>query len=120
MNKNANVFLSILLVLFVAAFTLPSASAQGTTPAPSEIKSAPVVSDDFDAGMRLYRSGRYAAAIGVFERATRADPTNAAAWYFLGYAQYVTHQTAAALDSFSKAFQADPAFDPRPYFYGRK
>lgn len=79
-----------------------------------------LATDDFASGMHLYRQGRYQEAISAFQLATQADPANAAAWYFLGYAQYVTHNTAAALDSFSRAFQADPGFDPRPYFYGHK
>ena len=66
--------------------------------------------------MHLYRQKRYQAAITEFERVIAADPKNAPAYYFLGYAHYVMKHHSEALAAFAKAFEADPAFDPRPYF----
>ncbi|HEY7161526.1 MAG TPA: tetratricopeptide repeat protein, partial [Acidobacteriota bacterium] len=72
----------------------------------------------FESAMKLYRRGRYDAAINSFEQVVANDPNNAAAWYFMGYAHYVKRHLTQAQDAFAKAFAANPAFDPRPFFKG--
>jgi len=86
---------------------------------PAQVQSAPVASGaTFESAMKLYRRGRYDAAISEFEQVVANDPNNAAAWYFMGYAHYVKRHLTQAQEAFGKAFAANPAFDPRPYFKG--
>ena len=94
---------------------MPAAPAQEAQPvAVQPAPAAPTAS--FDSAMKLYRRGRYDAAISAFEQVTANDPNNAAAWYFMGYAHYVKRHLTQAQEAFGKAFAANPAFDPRPFF----
>jgi Flp pilus assembly protein TadD len=114
------VLLPILLLIFISALQAQTASDQ-TQPLAAEqtATAAPASSADFDHAMRQYRRGHYSEAIAEFNRVVAADPNNAAAYYFMGYAQYVTHHLPEALASFTQAFKVNPSFDPKPYFRGR-
>jgi tetratricopeptide (TPR) repeat protein len=97
---------------------MPAAPAQEAQPVavqPTAPSGAPA---SFDSAMKLYRKGRYDAAINAFEQVVANDPNNAAAWYFMGYAHYQKRHLTQAQDAFAKAFAANPAFDPRPFFKG--
>lgn len=108
-------FTGVLFTLTMILGITAPLSAQQTEPAAvTAAQSAPA--DDFKSAMHLYRQRRFAQAIESFQRITQSDPGNAAAWYFMGYAHYVTKHPAEALEAFHQAFQKDPAFDPRPYF----
>ena len=73
-----------------------------------------------DAGLSAYRKRRFAAAASQFRKATEADPSSAAAHYYLGYSIYKQaeprRKNAAgkreALEEFSKAFALEPTFRP--------
>src|SRR5262245_25987968 len=110
------------LTIFIVAFTvLPLTAQQPATPAPAA-SAAPVAAaagSDFASGMKLYRQGKYAQAVTIFEGVPSDSPDYAAACYFAGYAHYVMRHFPQAVASFEKAFQANPAFDPRPYFRAR-
>lgn len=106
-------FLAGILIGFVIILAMMTpAWPQSVQPSNAQV----VTSDEFKAAMHLYRQRRYTEAIEVFQRITNSEPQNAAAWYFLGYAQYVTGHPSEALAAFSHAFQANPSLDPRPYF----
>ena len=108
----------ILFIMLLAFPLLPlAAKDQPATSTPSAVSPAPA--SDFLSGMKLYRQGRYAQAISVFESIPVDSPDYAAACYFAGYAHYVLRHYSEAVASFDKAFQANPALDPRPYFRER-
>jgi tetratricopeptide (TPR) repeat protein len=111
-------FFAVSLPLFAQETqSAPAAPAQEAQPA--EVQPAPAVSGaTFESAMKLYRRGRYDAAISEFEQVVANDSNNAAAWYFMGYAHYVKRHLTQAQEAFGKAFAANPAFDPRPYFKG--
>jgi tetratricopeptide (TPR) repeat protein len=94
----------------------PAQEAQPAAVQPAPAPAAPTAS--FESAMKLYRRGRYDAAISAFEQVVANEPNNAAAWYFMGYAHYVKRHLAQAQEAFQKAFAANPAFDPRPFFKG--
>jgi Tfp pilus assembly protein PilF len=90
--------------------------AQAEQTAPTETSKAEQ-SSQFDLAMKHYRQGHYSRAIEEFNQVAQAEPNNAAAYYFMGYAHYVLKHHHEAIENFSKAFQADPKFDPRPYIW---
>lgn len=107
-------------ILFVSGMifllSISSVRAQETTTEPQTSTPAVAESGSFETGMQLYRQKKYRDAIAEFEKVVAADPKNAAAYYFLGYAHYILDHHSDALAAFAKAFEADPAFDPKPYF----
>jgi tetratricopeptide (TPR) repeat protein len=90
--------------------------AQETTTEPQTAPAVVENSGSFDTAMKLYRQKRYREAVEEFEGVVAAEPKNAAAHYFLGYAHYILDHHQDALAAFAKAFEGDPAFDPKPYF----
>jgi tetratricopeptide (TPR) repeat protein len=77
-------------------------------------------SGSIEAGLTAYRKRRFAAAATEFRKAVEADPSSAAAHYYLGYALYKQAEgkrrnapgKTEALEEFSKAFAIDPTFRP--------
>jgi TolA-binding protein len=73
-----------------------------------------------DAGLAHFKKRRFARAEAEFRKAVEADPSSAAAHFYLGYAQYKQveprrpfhpgKQEAAA--EFAKAYELDPTFKP--------
>ena len=105
------VLLPILLLIFISILQAQTASDQTQTPAAQpSATTAPAGTADFDHAMRQYRRGHYSEAIAEFNQVVAADPNNAAAWYFMGYAQYVTHHLPDSLAFFSQAFNVNPEF----------
>ena len=101
--------------MILMTFTTLIWAQETTTPKPMDTP-ASMESGNFDSAMHLYRQKRYQDAIAEFEKIVAADPKNAAAYYFMGYAHYIKGHHQEALAAFAKAFEADPAFDPRPYY----
>ena len=73
-----------------------------------------------DAGLSAFRKRRFAAARKHFEEAVAADPTSAAANFYLGYTIYKIAEPKRpfhpekqrAAELFAKAYQLDPTFKP--------
>ncbi len=100
----------------------PATEAMMPEPAPAEA-AAPAMGSADDAierGLAAFRRRRYAAAEEAFREAVSADPSSAAAAYYLGYTLYkraepshrLTPQKQEAKALFVKAFQMDPSFRP--------
>jgi tetratricopeptide (TPR) repeat protein len=111
-------FFAVSLPLFSQESQPMSAPAQEAQPVAVQPAAPAAPTASFDSAMKLYRRGRYDAAINAFEQVVANDPNNAAAWYFMGYAHYVRRHLTQAQEAFNKAFAANPAFDPRPFFKG--
>ena len=73
-----------------------------------------------DAGLSAFRKKRFAAARQHFEQAVAADPSSAAANFYLGYTIYKIAEPKRpfhpdkqkAAELFAKAYQLDPTFKP--------
>jgi Tfp pilus assembly protein PilF len=73
-----------------------------------------------DAGLSAFRKKRFAAARKHFEEAVAADPSSAAANFYLGYTIYKIAEPKRpfhpekqkAAELFAKAYQLDPTFKP--------
>jgi len=73
-----------------------------------------------DAGLSAFRKKRFGAARQHFEQAVAADPTSAAATFYLGYTIYKIAEPKRpfhpdkqkAAELFAKAYQLDPTFKP--------
>ena len=122
-------FLSTLLL---AATLSPAAQepAPPVAPAPQEPAAAAVSSTDLpasgpgqasiDAGLAAFKKRRFSKAEIEFRKALEADPSSAAANFYLGYTYYKIAEPQRrnspgkqkALELFDKAFQLDPAFTP--------
>jgi len=72
------------------------------------------------AGLVAFRQKKFARAEAEFGKAVEANPKNAAAHFYLGYAIYKTAEPKhpfhpdkqKAADEFKTAFELDPAFTP--------
>ena len=126
---------SILIAAFVAAPQEPApeqppAEPQAqeepaAAPAPAdEVKSAPLPSPAADtaiaAGLKAFRRHNYRQAEIQFRTAMEADPSSAAAAFYLGYTYYKIAEPKRpfhpdkqkAAELFAKAFELDPGFKP--------
>ena len=73
-----------------------------------------------DAGLSAFRKKRFGAARQHFEQAVAADPTSAAATFYLGYTIYKIAEPKRpfhpdkqrAAELFAKAYELDPGFKP--------
>jgi hypothetical protein len=78
------------------------------------------VQTHIDAGLSAFRKRRFGAARQHFEQAVAADPTSAAATFYLGYTIYKIAEPKRpfhpdkqrAADLFAKAYELDPQFKP--------
>jgi len=59
-------------------------------------------------GERLVNSGRYAEALGVYQRAAEQFPDSADAHFKLGGMQLIAHDYAGGVASFQRAISLDP------------
>lgn len=108
----------LLSALLVPAAT-PSTDAQPQEPAPAAA-TASSADEEIQAGLPLFKRKRFAAARSHFEKAVAADPSSAAANFYLAYTIYkITEpkrpfhpdkQRSAEL--FAKAYELDPTFKP--------
>lgn len=75
---------------------------------------------NIDAGLAAFKKRRFSKAEGEFRKALEADPSSAAANFYLGYTYYKIAEPQRrnsagkqkALELFDKAFELDPAFTP--------
>jgi Flp pilus assembly protein TadD len=88
-----------------------TAPAMATEPAP---EAAPVLGPAVAEGVKRLNAGDAAGAVERLRAAADADPGNAAARYYLGYAFYRMGDFARARRAFTAAYQADPDFSPVP------
>jgi TolA-binding protein len=102
------------------------AETPAATPAPAPAASAGAVQMDIDAGLALFRKRHFTAAEAEFQKAVDADPSSAAANFYLGYTVYKIAEPKRPFDPgkrraaelFAKAYQLDPHF--RPVWAGAK
>jgi Tfp pilus assembly protein PilF len=109
----------LLSALLVPATTSPAVEAQPQEPAPATA-SAGSAEEEIQAGLPLFKRKRFAAARSHFEKAVAAEPSSAAANFYLAYTIYkITEpkrpfhpdkQRSAEL--FAKAYELDPTFKP--------
>jgi hypothetical protein len=64
-----------------------------------------------DAGVKAYRDGRYEEARTALENATKAEPGDPVAWYFLGAAKWALGSTDQAKDDFRQGSVREAAAD---------
>jgi TolA-binding protein len=101
----------------------PSAQAAPVKPAsPSpaqEAAPAPGAQAAIDAGLTAFKKRRFRQAEIEFRKAMEAEPSSAAAAFYLGYTYYKMHEKVRnhpdkrrAAELFAKAFELDPRFRP--------
>ncbi len=106
----------------IPALILLAVLAGDPEPTPSQETSAspaPAVGA-VDRGLALLKRARYRSARAELEPAVAADPQNAAAQFYLGYAKYkiaeptrrLTKEKEEAAQHFAACFSIDPAFKP--------
>lgn len=78
--------------------------------APQAPTFAPAVMD----GIQHLYAHDYRGAVERLSAAAQADPKDAAAHYYLGYAYYRLGRFEQARTSFAAAYEADPHFSPEP------
>jgi Tfp pilus assembly protein PilF len=106
----------------IPALILLAALAAGPEPvAAQEASVAPATAGaSVDQGLALLKRARYRSARTELEKAVAADPQNAAAHFYLGYALYkiaeptrrLTPEKEQAAKHFAACFTIDPAFKP--------
>ena len=112
----------MLSAMLLSALLVPASSAQEPA-APAQAAEAPATAgaeEHIQAGLPLFKRKRFAAARSHFEQAVAADPSSAAANFYLAYTIYkITEpkrpfhpdkQKSAEL--FAKAYELDPTFKP--------
>ena len=68
----------------------------------------------FQQGLKLYFKQQYENAVTEFEEATKIDPDNAKAYYFLGYSYYKLKDMPKAMETFEEAYHLDQRYSPIP------
>lgn len=66
----------------------------------------------FNAGLNLYFKKNYEGAIKEFDAATRIDPGNPNAYYFIGYSYYQLKDMKKAAELFRQAYEVDAEYSP--------
>ena len=110
----------LLGALLVPASPVQEPPASATPPAAEAQAPSGSADQHIQAGLPLFKRKRFAAARSHFEQAVAADPSNAAANFYLAYTIYkITEpkrpfhpdkQRSAEL--FAKAYELDPTFKP--------
>jgi TolA-binding protein len=126
----------ILPVILLLALAPPQdARADSTDMPPAKTSEAPAtapaaspgsVQVDIDAGLALFRKRHFTSAEAEFQKAVDADPSSAAANFYLGYTVYKIAEPKRpfhpekrrAAELFAKAYELDPHF--RPVWAGPK
>jgi tetratricopeptide (TPR) repeat protein len=112
----------MLLSSLVLASALVAAQepAPGAAPPPQEPVATGAGQSSIDAGLAAFKKRRFSRAEAEFQKAVDADPSSAAANFYLGYTYYKIAEPhrrnspgkQKALEYFDKAFQLDPSFTP--------
>jgi Tfp pilus assembly protein PilF len=115
----------MLSAMLLSALLVPASPVQDPPPAPpqpaAEAQASSGSADEhIQAGLPLFKRKRFSAARSHFEQAVAADPSSAAANFYLAYTIYkITEpkrpfhpdkQRSAEL--FAKAYELDPTFKP--------
>ena len=66
----------------------------------------------FHAGLKLYDRGNFEDAILQFEEASRIDPENTNAVYYIGYAYYKLRDMKKAMEVFQEAYSINSKYSP--------
>jgi Tfp pilus assembly protein PilF len=115
---------AILLAALVAAPQEPTEEPAEKPAASEEVKSAPIPSASTDAaiaaGLKAFRRRNFRQAEIQFRTAVDADPSSAAATFYLAYTYYKIAEPKRpfhpdkkkAADLFAKAYELDPKFKP--------
>jgi Tfp pilus assembly protein PilF len=109
--------------MLISAMLLTALLAPAPQDPPASTASAPSsasASDEIQAGLNAFARRRFSVARAAFERAVAADPSSAAAHYYLGYTIYKIaepkrHDSPGkkeAAEHFAKAYELDPNFKP--------
>jgi tetratricopeptide (TPR) repeat protein len=112
----------VLVSALVGAQEPPPASAPPPVD-PSAVRSTEASGaglSSIDAGLAAFKKRRFAKAEAEFKKAVEADPSSAAANFYLGYTYYKIAEPLRrnspgkqkALEYFDKAYQLDPSFTP--------
>lgn len=105
-------------ILLVSAALLQTPDPQAPT-APEAMR-PPIADSHIANGLALYRRLRLRAARDEFQKAVEADPSSAAAHFYLGYTLYkigeptrrMSPEKVLAREHFERAFELDPEFRP--------
>jgi tetratricopeptide (TPR) repeat protein len=112
----------ILPLLFVSTVVL-----LGPTPGQDPVMTEPTQVDAIDAadpfivrGLAFYKRLRFRAAREEFEKAVGANPSSAAAHFYLGYTLYkigeptkrMSPEKVLAVEHFERCYELDPGFKP--------
>jgi Flp pilus assembly protein TadD len=109
------------LLLLAAVASSPEATPAVQEPAAAAAPAvAPAAGGATAQGLALLKRGRYRSARTELEKAVAADPQDAAAQFYLGYALYkiaepsrrLTREKEEAAQHFAACFSIDPAFRP--------
>jgi len=109
--------------MLISAMLLTALLAPAPQDPPAPATAAPSsasASDEIQAGLNAFARRRFSVARAAFERAVAADPSSAAAHYYLGYTIYKIaepkrHDSPGkkeAAEHFAKAYELDPNFKP--------
>jgi Flp pilus assembly protein TadD len=74
--------------------------------------------DLYEQGSALFRSGRFAEAAAVFEKAVNASPKDARLWKAVGASYAAMADYERANEPFSRACSLDPSLEDACYYYG--
>jgi superkiller protein 3 len=77
----------------------------------SDESKSPEAGNAYNDGLDQARKGNYKAAAALFEKAIKADPEFAKAYYMLGYSQKKLNQKSQAMNSYKKAIEVNKKFE---------
>jgi tetratricopeptide (TPR) repeat protein len=114
---------SLVLVSALVGAQEPAPPAAPPPVDPSAVRSTEAsgaIQPNIDAGLAAFKKRRFAKAEEEFKKAVEADPSSAAANFYLGYTYYKIAEPLRrnspgkqkALEYFDKAFELDPSFVP--------
>ena len=106
--------------MLLTALLAPAPQAPPATAPATAAPSGASASEEIQAGLTAFAKRRFSVARAAFERAVAADPSSAAAHYYLGYTIYKIaepkrHDSPGkkeAAEHFAKAYELDPGFKP--------
>lgn len=100
--------------------TTPVAPAEAAPPPAATAATAGAAQSALDAGLKAFIRGRFSSARDAFQKAYDAQPGDAAAAFYLGYALYKLGEPSRRMDAdkvkarelFAQAYSLDPTFQP--------
>ncbi len=107
------VLIITMLTLFLIAI-LSEITASSSTNDEEELFDVKAFEEHFDKGLDHYFNKDYDSAAREFKESIVIDPSNAKAYYFLGYTYYKQGKMPEAMDVFEQGYQLDPHYSPLP------